>query len=641
MRSSTGLKSSLIALFQSAIRNPQSAIVWVFAAMLLVSWRRWLSPVADCGREMDLPLRLLNGETLYRDAHYIYPPFSPYFNSLLYRIFGAHLDVLQASGIVCAILITFLCYRIARRLLAPAESALATITVILLCVFKPAGNLISPYAYAALHGMTFALGALLLTLRYSENGKRRELFAAGVLIGLAAISKQEFALAGAITVTAAVAHLHRTNFKKLAADLSLAAASALLIALPVYAALLGFIGWKIIVEDCHLFFTSLPASLKFYNLHRTGFDRTLFSLTQMVGGGAVAVAAMSGVVLLSDRTRRTFRWAAPVFAASLFGVILIRWLAGKQWDGSPVRALPLLLVAILVVEWRKNVRSTGFSRNGRANQVLPPEGGTTNGNGRAGQVLPPEDGATNGLFIVAAYSLAILARVVLRVPSGGAFGGFFLPTPMILFCWLFTRGLPASVERWAGQGPAAFSRLRPRLQRLGFGLLAVTLFATAIVYGVRYRKNFNYEIAVERGRFFAPKVTGQAIDEALKFIESHTSPGESIAVFPEGGDLAFLTGRRTPFRHQILIPGLMSEEDERKTIERMRQERIRYAFIVNRPMREFGAEAFGRDFYTELGAWIDKHYQLVKVCGSSRDERLRIGDPVFFVKIFELRDTGQ
>jgi len=608
--------------------------------MLLISWRRWLSPVADCGREMDLPLRLLNGETLYRDAHYIYPPFSPYFNSLLYRIFGAHLDVLQASGVVCAILITFLCYRIARRLLTPAESALATITVILLCVFKPAGNLISPYAYAALHGMTFALGALLLTLRYSENGKRRELIVAGVLIGLAAISKQEFALAAAITVIAAVVYLHRTNFKSSIAGLSLAAAPALLIALPVYAALLGFIGWKIIVEDCHLFYTSLPASLKFYNLHRTGFDQPLFSLMQMIGAASVAVAAMSGVVLLSDRTRKTFRWAAPVFAASLFGVILIRWLAGKQWDGSPVRALPLLLIAILVVEWRKNVRSTGFSRNGRANQALPPEGGTTNG---ANQTLPPEGGTTNGLFIVAAYSLAILARVVLRVPSGGAFGGFFLPTPMILFCWLFTQGLPASVERWAGQGLSTFSgpRLRLRLQRLGFGLLAVTLSATAIVYGVRYRKNFNYEIAVERGRLFAPKVTGQAIDEALKFIESHTAPGESIAVFPEGGDLAFLTGRRMPFRHQILIPGLMSREDERKAIERMRQEPVRYAFVVNRPMREFGAEAFGRDFYTELGAWIDEHYRLVKVCGSPRDERLRIGDPVFFVKIFELRNIGQ
>jgi hypothetical protein len=96
-----------------------------------------------------------------------------------------------------------------------------------------------------------------------------------------------------------------------------------------------------------------------------------------------------------------------------------------------------------------------------------------------------------------------------------------------------------------------------------------------------------------------------------------------------------------PFRHQILIPELMSEEDERRVIERLRQEPIRYVFIVNRPMREFGAEAFGRDFYTELGRWIDERYRLVKVCGSSRDERSQIGAPVFFIRIFEDRSVAR
>src|SRR5215475_6787869 len=275
MRSFIGHKSSLITSLQSAIIQkqwqkqwPQSAILLVFAAMLVVSWRRWISPVTDSGREMDLPLRLMNGELLYRDVYYLYPPFSPYFHSFLYRIFGAHLDVLQMAGAICAVLVVWMCYRIARRLMTPSESALAVIAVILVCVFKPAGNLIWPYSFAALHGMVFALGALLLALRYAENGKRRELIVAGVLIGLAAITKQEFALAGAGAVAAAVAWTRRNKLRGLAADLALAAAPALLIALPVYAALIAFVGWKIIVEDCHLFYTHLPASLVFYNSQR-------------------------------------------------------------------------------------------------------------------------------------------------------------------------------------------------------------------------------------------------------------------------------------------------------------------------------------------------------------------------------------
>ena len=89
--------------------------------MLAVSWRRWTSPIADSGREMDLPLRLLHGELLYRDVHHIYPPLAPYFNAFLYRALGVHLDTLHAAGILCSIAIAALIYRIARRLLEGAN----------------------------------------------------------------------------------------------------------------------------------------------------------------------------------------------------------------------------------------------------------------------------------------------------------------------------------------------------------------------------------------------------------------------------------------------------------------------------------------------------------------------------------------
>ncbi|MFN7927205.1 MAG: hypothetical protein U0Y68_04535 [Blastocatellia bacterium] len=76
---------------------------------------------------------------------------------------------------------------------------LAALAVIVWCIFKPEGNLIAPYAFAALHGMIFALGTLLVTLRYGEQRRWREVWLAGVLIGLAGVTKQEFALTAAVT----------------------------------------------------------------------------------------------------------------------------------------------------------------------------------------------------------------------------------------------------------------------------------------------------------------------------------------------------------------------------------------------------------------------------------------------------------
>lgn len=577
--------------------------------MLAVSWRRWTSPIADSGREMDLPLRLLENECLYRDVHYLYPPLAPYFNALLYKVFGVHLDVLHVAGIVCSAVIAALCYRIARRLLEQTDAALATIAVVIFCVFKPAGNLIQPYAFAALYACLFALGSLLSVLRYAESGRQRELIGAGVLIGLAAVTKQEFALAGAATVVATLVFLHRADFKSQILNLSLAAFPALLIAVPMYGWLLNTFGWQTIVEDCHLFYTHLPASLVFYNAQRTGLDHPWLSWAQVCGAASVAVAALSAIVLLSDRQRKLLRRAAIGLALALVSIAATKLLAGKQWDGSPLRALPVLLAVMMVVAWK---RGTDFSLSTKKGQT---------------EVHPT---SAAPLFIIAVFSFAVLARVTLRVPSGGAFGSFFLPTSLILFYYLFVRVLPSAVRRWTqDESSARCSWL------IGRGLMLLMFAATAIVFGVRYRKNFNYEIVASRGHLFAPGVTGPAIKEALNSISTSTQPGEAIAVLPEGSDLAFLTGRRIPLRHQILIPGLMSERDEQAAIARLLQDRVRYVLIVNRPMREFGLEAFGRDFYTQLGGWIEANYRLAKVCGAAEASQARIGDTRFFIKIFE------
>jgi 4-amino-4-deoxy-L-arabinose transferase-like glycosyltransferase len=598
-----------IAIDQPVLRKfvlrPQAAIFLTFVAMLLASWRRWISPITDSGREMDLPLRLMKGEWLYRDIHYLYPPFSPYFNALLYRVFGARLEVLQASGVVCSVLIVWLCYRIARRLLTPAEATLALIAVVLLSVFKPGGNLIWPYAFAALHGAVFTLGGLLLTLRYAENEKRRDLILAGTLIGLAAITKQEFALAGAVALTSAAVWLRRKDFKRLLADLALAATPALLIALPVYASLLAWIGWKTIVEDCHLFYTRLPASLVYYNSQRTGFDRPLFSFAQMVGAAAVGTATLSGIALLSARggmlIRRVGRaqWVWIAFGGSLLVAAVIKQIVGKQWDGSPLRALPFMLLIMIVNGWRRRTQNAS------------------------------DHGA---LFILAVYGLAILGRVALRVPSGGTFGSFFLPTSLILFCYLFLRVAPDAIDDQLA---------RRRARMIGGVALLILLLATAVVFTARYRRNFDFELQTPHGDLYVRRPVGQAFREALDFIAERTTPEDAIAVLPEGSDLAFLGGRRMALRMQIAPPGFLDEQGERAEIARLQAARVRYVFITNRPMREFGAETFGRDFYPTLGRWIEDHYRLVKVCGLSKDERVQIGDPSFFVKILERRPDIQ
>jgi hypothetical protein len=54
-------------------------------------------------------------------------------------------------------------------------------------------------------------------------------------------------------------------------------------------------------------------------------------------------------------------------------------------------------------------------------------------------------------------------------------------------------------------------------------------------------------------------------------------------------------------------------------------------------MREFGLEAFGRDYYQAMGDYLNEHFRVVKVCGEVKDERLKIGAPHFFIKILQAK----
>ncbi len=332
--------------------------------MLAFSWRRWASAIADSGREMDLPLRLIEGDVLYRDVFYMYPPLSPFFNSLLYWIWGARLEVLQASGVLISIVALILSYRIARRFLVPMDAALAVTAILLWCVFKPAGNLISPYSYSALHGMVLSLATLLFCLRFSEKRQLRELALAGLFAGLAAISKQEFGIVSAITGLAAIAWNASDATQKntrVAKQFTVFALPILAIVVPVFGWLLHRFGWNLIVEDCHLFLTHLPASLVYYNSQRTGLDRPLASIIQLAAGAIVCVLVASMITLLSAVWARIHKAeiARPLLmkciALSIASGALVALIRATTagWDGSPLRGLPVILVLIIIVEWKR------------------------------------------------------------------------------------------------------------------------------------------------------------------------------------------------------------------------------------------------------------------------------------------------
>jgi hypothetical protein len=557
-----------------------------FAFGLAASWLRWTNPVIDSGREMNQPLRLAQGETLYSTVGHIYGPLSPWLHAILYRVFDPSLTILYADGILCAIAVLALVYWLGRRVMDPPAAATATLTVMWLCVFKPAGNFIVPYAYSALHGTLLGLATLALSVRARERPSAVRFAAAGLLAGVTLLAKTEMGLSAVCAALVAAALAESSGRRRI-----VFAATALLVALgvafAVYGEIAARVGWRVLVNDCWLLVYNLPEPLRYFNRAVSGFDRPLVSLTRMLIAAAklgILAALVGSVSYLIAGPRAAAPRARRILGAALAAGVVLWLTTGLDWDRGPFLAMPLVLVATLLLH---------------------------------GRIVRDRD-----VMVYAAFALAQLARILLHVRSGGAYGSFLLPMSIVVFTYLWVGPFAGSLpDRPARRLAAA----------LAIGLLIAADAGMAVVLAYRYRESNTTVISTARGTLIAAPDVASVWNAALAFIGSHTRPDDPIAVLPEGTSLTFLSGRRNPLREEIVTPGFLDLSGEARAIRQIDAAGTPLVLIVNRPTREFGAEAFGRDYDRMLMTWIEARY---RPCATFGPSGLNVGDPRFFVRAY-------
>jgi hypothetical protein len=580
-----------------------------FAAGLAASWQRWGNPLVDHGRELNVPLRLARGEMLYSDVGYLYGPLSPYLNAFLYRIFHPSLWVLWGRGIVSTILILALVYWLARQVVGRFPATLACLAVTWVCALKPQGIYILAYAYSGLDGSTFVLAttaSLLIFLRKKSVGW---LIFAGILASLAVLAKTEMGGAAVATglVAAALAGYPRIRGMVLWNVAFLT--PALGIPALVFAGLASQVGWRTLTIENHLFFGHIPWQwLYFYGL-RFGFDHPWHSLGLMIAslGRLIAFGGLlASVSILLGRNRADLadeRGSAARNPARAVAMLLIS-LAGIIVTGiglsdlGPFMAMPFLLLALAAAGIVAFVRA---KRDGTAAMQI-----------HAGTMV-----------VLAVSALGSLARIVLRVSTGGALSSFLLPGSIVLFVYVWLVAFPLFLSD---------SATRLRAARLASIVLAASVFATAVTLSVRYRRKFPYPLVTAQGTWRTSPDLGIAFDQALHFIEGKTAPGDPVAVMPEGTSLLFLSGRRNPLRDEIVVPGFLDAAGEENAIERLRSSHTAVILITSRSTREFAEASFGTDYDRRLMSWIEQNYSLCGIFGSRPDPSLQIGSPIFFIR---------
>jgi hypothetical protein len=626
---------------------PWVALIAVFFIFgLAVSWERWGNPLVDCGREMNQPLRLARGEMLYSDVRHIYGPLSPYINALLYKLFGPSLTVLYADGILTAILILGAVYWLSRRLMGPAASAAATLSVMWLCAFKQAGNYVLPYSYSALHGCALGLVSLALLVYFLDPGQRSEgasdgsgadtrrgsssgrvtacLALAGVTAGLATLAKTEMGLAAVSAGVVAVALVGHPSIRRVAVLGAIFLIPFAILTVGAYGYIASRVGWHSLTHDSLLFFQNLPPELVYFNKRISGFDQPLQSIASIVGAGfrVSALAAVVGTVAVlltwrtrdeapnqvsladltrvSDAGRVTYAMVWVILVASLL-VVVVPFAGPLNFEKGPYLAMPILLIGLIGREFARYLKRQSIGNLNSETLIV---------------------------LIVAVYALASLARVILRVRSGGAYSSYLLPASVILFTY-------AWVHPFANLFRNASTRRMAR--SLAIGLILLDVGITAALLSYRFRDRNTYALNTDRGTIVAIPDLGHSIDEAIGFIKRETAPGEPVAVMPEGTSINFFTDRPNPLREEITTPGYLDRDGEERAIRQLIQSNTRFVLVANRATSEFGAEAFGRDYCQTLMQWIEQNFDACAVFGRDHNPNQQIGDKTFFIRAYKKR----
>jgi hypothetical protein len=196
-------------------------LILIAIVALAQSWRRWLDPIIDTGRDLYIPEQLLSGAKLYGDIRYQYPPLAPYLLAAITAVIGHSLAAYIAIGIAQSAVVAAALWLALRRAAGEVAAFAATLMFVALsfCGASTWGaNFIFPYAYASTIGMALIVVALAAFI-YARN--------ALALVCLLAASwcKVEYAVA-AMVIVAVLAIARRISWRQLGAFAAAAAVTA-------------------------------------------------------------------------------------------------------------------------------------------------------------------------------------------------------------------------------------------------------------------------------------------------------------------------------------------------------------------------------------------------------------------------------
>jgi len=554
-------------------------LVAAYTHNLWLSWLKWGDAVMDLGCELDIARQLAAGKALYSEVWCDVGPLNPYFNALLFKLFGVHLTPIIVMGLIVTAVMSVLLYALARRFTSRWPAALIAAAFLYICAFAHLSpnstfNWVLPYRTSATYGMCLVAASLLFLVRFSQEQRRSDIVLSWIWLGLAALTKQELIIAIVVThlvflISTWMESLRKdssvspTSLRFLIAGYLITGLAVLLVYLPFLLQASG----EGAGPEVGAFVAAI--SRRFLLLHMGLLDVPNSLLA--IGYSLLAVGGLIlSCVAVAKWLPATREWRVIACVLAFIGATIIYWCLNLEY---PFRLLPVLGACTWVFLARRWYFQPAL-RTKLAAELL--------------------------LWTCA---LACMVRFgLVTIPYH--YGFFLLPIPLVSFGlfwfhhlpqWLATRVRWPEVFRYAGAG---------LLIALIIGYLRISEFTYAM---------HTAEMNTPRGHLFLynppPQLPGLCCVIAINLL-AEMPPQTSVIVIPQGVGLSFFSGRDNPYGMQgyveTLIVGRLTDESLLKTLQANPPDIVVRAFSDT---SEHGDGVFGKTYAVQSWAWITAHYK--------------------------------
>jgi hypothetical protein len=562
----------------------------IFALLTAVSWQRWIEPYVDTGRELMVPWRMAQGESLYRDVRFFHGPLAPEVAAGIDAMLGRHLATRTLFAALIALAHLEGLRRLAGRFLSEGRTSLVTAVIVAVAWFLRPGGQLFPFSFDTSLAVAADIWALFLAAGRGA-GKHDRIAAALIVVGL--LSRPEMGLATLLILSWDAGWSRR---------LWLLACLPLALAAPVYVALSAGAPIASLRREGWLAIVGPPGAFRNVYAAYAGFDRPGLRLAELALAAVlltVVAALLVTAAFLARPLGRAARTSIEVGALLLLAGAAALTLNPPPALAESIQLLPPLVrvvpaVAVATAVWR------GLRRL------------TRRGPGAALGAIPDAL-----LFAAALYGL----RLLLAAGYVGPYNAFLLPLPLLSASLL----LFAAADRAAGViGP---------LPRLVAGALLLFLVGRVGALALLYRSPAWSRVETPRGALYLLEPVATTTRLVLQDLAVRLPSGSTVIGFPEGGFFDYVLGFSNPLPQEQFFPGHLDADLETETMRSLERRPPDAILLCNVLAVGHGSRAFGSDYLLNLGRFLSQRFAAAASYGPGAGPDTPVGDPRFFVTI--------